>query len=56
MVIIEKDVGKWRFTWCKSMTAEEIIVESSNIGTYQIAKRLGPETLYNYFRQVAFLL
>ena len=34
--------GRWKIGdshGAKSMTAEEIIVESSNIGTYQIAKR-----------------
>ena len=49
--------GRWKIGdshGAKSMTAEEIIVESSNIGTYQIAKRLGPELLYNYYKKVGF--
>lgn len=31
------------------MTAREIMTESSNLGTYLIAERLGPQRLYDYF-------
>jgi cell division protein FtsI (penicillin-binding protein 3) len=30
------------------MTGEEIIVQSSNLGTYYLAKNVGPERLYDY--------
>ena len=49
--------GRWKIRdshGSKSMTSEEIIVESSNIGTYLIAKRLGPEKLHNYYKDIGF--
>ncbi|MBC7661771.1 MAG: penicillin-binding protein 2 [Chitinophagaceae bacterium] len=37
-----------------SMTTEEVITHSSNIGTYQIVRRLGPERLYNAYQDLGF--
>ncbi len=38
----------------ESMTTEEILIESSNIGTYRIMKRLGPEKLYGILKDFGF--
>ncbi|MBC7530344.1 MAG: penicillin-binding protein 2 [Oligoflexus sp.] len=37
-----------------SMNTEEVITHSSNIGTYQIVRRLGPERLYNSYMDLGF--
>jgi cell division protein FtsI (penicillin-binding protein 3) len=37
-----------------SMSTEEILIESSNIGTYRIAKRMGPEKLAGTFADFGF--
>lgn len=37
-----------------SMTTEEILTESSNIGTYRIMKRMGPEKLFSLLKDFGF--
>ena len=38
----------------RDMTAERVVVDSSNIGAYKIAKRLGKELFYAYLRGFGF--
>lgn len=37
-----------------TMTTEEVITESSNIGTFNIVRRLGPEGLYKTYHDLGF--
>ena len=38
----------------QNMTAETVVSESSNIGAYQLAKRIGREKFYHYLRRFGF--
>lgn len=49
--------GKWSIHDThpeKELTTEEIIVHSSNICTYKVARRLGPEYIYNNYLKFGF--
>ncbi|MBI4399006.1 MAG: penicillin-binding protein [Candidatus Omnitrophica bacterium] len=37
-----------------TLSLEEVLIKSSNIGTVKVASRLGPEKLYSYIRQFGF--
>ena len=52
---------KWRYTikdayphGVEDMTVRKILVDSSNIGTVQIAQTMAPETIYNYLTSFGF--
>ncbi|NCZ89938.1 MAG: penicillin-binding protein 2 [Actinobacteria bacterium] len=52
---------KWRYTikdayphGIEDMTVRKILVDSSNIGTVQVAQTMAPETIYNYLTSFGF--